>query len=215
MKLSQKIYELRTGSGLSQLDLAEKLGVSRQSVSKWETGQAVPDLDKLIRLADLFGISVDELVREGERPAPPEPQVVYVAEQRGFSPVQKAGAALEVVGLLGLVLGGMGLVSLIGAGLMLLGLPLLLCKKHPWLWMGWTAVAISLLVFNPPHLCIPLGAVWRNALSVLDPHKSGASLLRQLFCRRYRDTPGLADPSPDFPGDPCPAKGLGCKTINL
>ena len=107
MELSQKIYELRTGSGLSQLDLAEKLGVSRQSVSKWETGQAVPDLDKLIRLADLFGISVDELVREGERPAPPEPQVVYVAEQRGFSPVQKAGAALEVVGLLGLVLGRM------------------------------------------------------------------------------------------------------------
>lgn len=70
MELSQKIYELRTGSGLSQLDLAEKLGVSRQSVSKWETGQAVPDLDKLIRLADLFGISVDELVREGERPLP-------------------------------------------------------------------------------------------------------------------------------------------------
>lgn len=48
MELSQKIYELRTGSGLSQLNLAEKLGVSRQSVSKWETGQAVPDLDKLI-----------------------------------------------------------------------------------------------------------------------------------------------------------------------
>lgn len=135
MELSQKIYELRTGSGLSQLDLAEKLGVSRQSVSKWETGQAVPDLDKLIRLADLFGISVDELVREGERPAPPEPQVVYAAEQRGFSPVQKAGAALEVVGLLGLVLGGMGLVSLIGAGLMLLGLPLLLVKSHPG--CGW------------------------------------------------------------------------------
>ena len=137
MELSQKIYELRTGSGLSQLDLAEKLGVSRQSVSKWETGQAVPDLDKLIRLADLFGISVDELVREGERPAPPEPQVVYVAEQRGFSPVQKAGAALEVVGLL--------------------GLPLLLCKKHPWLWMGWTAVAISLLVFNPHTSVSPWG----------------------------------------------------------
>ena len=137
MELSQKIYELRTGSGLSQLDLAEKLGVSRQSVSKWETGQAVPDLDKLIRLADLFGISVDELVREGERPAPPEPQVVYVAEQRGFSPVQKAGAALEVVGLL--------------------GLPLLLCKKHPWLWMGWTTVAISLLVFNPHTSVSPWG----------------------------------------------------------
>ena len=58
---------------------------------------------------------------------------------------------------LGLVLGGMGLVSLIGAGLMLLGLPLLLCKKHPWLWMGWTAVAISLLVFNPHTSVSPWG----------------------------------------------------------
>lgn len=132
------------------------MGVSRQSVSKWETGQAVPDLDKLIRLADLFGISVDELVREGNARSPGATGGLC-AEQRGFSPVQKAGAALEVVGLLGLVLGGMGLVSLIGAGLMLLGLPLLLCKKHPWLWMGWTAVAISLLVFNPHTSVSPWG----------------------------------------------------------
>ena len=61
MELSQKIYELRTGSGLSQLDLAEKLGVSRQSVSKWETGQAVPDLDKLIRLAAALSVTPEWL----------------------------------------------------------------------------------------------------------------------------------------------------------
>ena len=66
MDLGGTIYRLRTEHNLSQGDLAEALGVSRQSVSKWETGQSVPDLDKIIRLADLFGITVDELVREEE-----------------------------------------------------------------------------------------------------------------------------------------------------
>ena len=48
LSLSEKILSLRTGLGLSQEELAEQLAVSRQSVSKWETGQSVPDLDKLI-----------------------------------------------------------------------------------------------------------------------------------------------------------------------
>ena len=74
MALSDRILELRTGMGLSQGDLADRLEVSRQSVSKWETGQSVPDLDKIIKLADLFGVTVDELVREGERPQPPQPE---------------------------------------------------------------------------------------------------------------------------------------------
>ena len=81
MELSQTIYTLRTAKGLSQLELAEQLEVSRQSVSKWETGQSVPDLDKLIKLADLFGISVDELVRADAQPTPPEPEVVYIREK--------------------------------------------------------------------------------------------------------------------------------------
>lgn len=71
MTLGEKICTLRTGKGLSQEDLAAKLEVSRQSVSKWETGQSVPDLEKIIKLADLFGVNVDELVREGNAPSPP------------------------------------------------------------------------------------------------------------------------------------------------
>lgn len=70
MTLGEKILSLRTARDMSQDDLAEKLEVSRQSVSKWETGQSTPDLDKIIKLADLFGVGVDELVREGERPGP-------------------------------------------------------------------------------------------------------------------------------------------------
>lgn len=61
MKLEENIYRLRTSQELSQESLAELLGVSRQSVSKWETGTSVPDLDKLIKLCDIFGVTLDEL----------------------------------------------------------------------------------------------------------------------------------------------------------
>ena len=69
MSLSENIYRLRTEKNMSQLDLADALEVSRQSVSKWETGTAVPELDKLIKLAELFEISLDELVGRGEQKA--------------------------------------------------------------------------------------------------------------------------------------------------
>lgn len=63
MNLGQSIYRLRTQQHLSQSELADALGVSRQSVSKWESGSAVPDLDKLIRLSHIFGVSLDQLVQ--------------------------------------------------------------------------------------------------------------------------------------------------------
>ena len=171
MTLSEKILSLRSQKGLSQLELAEKLEVSRQSVSKWETGQSVPDLDKLIKLSDLFGITVDELVREGERPQPsqpetPPPQVVYVRERRSLTSTQRAGICVEAAGLILALLGvaWVGTISiLLGVGLILLGLPLLLARKHPWIMFSWTAVGISLLVFNPYTSIAPwglAGGVW-------------------------------------------------------
>lgn len=166
MTLGEKILSLRTARGMSQDDLAEKLEVSRQSVSKWETGQSTPDLDKIIRLADLFGVSVDELVREEERPQPPEPpqpQVVYVEREKkqDMSPVQKLGMIMEVSGAALAVIGLMGAPLLIWAALALviLGLPLILAKKHPWLIMGWLAVALSCLILNPYFSICPWGLV--------------------------------------------------------
>ena len=63
MKLSDKILMLRKKEGMSQEQLAEKLDVSRQSVSKWELNDAVPELTKVIALSELFEISTDELLR--------------------------------------------------------------------------------------------------------------------------------------------------------
>lgn len=64
MKLADKIIDLRKKRGWSQENLAEQLDVSRQSVSKWESGLSVPDLDKILRMSDIFGVSTDFLLKE-------------------------------------------------------------------------------------------------------------------------------------------------------
>ncbi len=70
MTFAQKLKELRTRAGMSQEKLGEKVGVSRQAITKWETDKGAPDMDNLMALSDLFGISVDELLgRETRRPA--------------------------------------------------------------------------------------------------------------------------------------------------
>lgn len=66
MKLHEKIYYYRKKAGLSQDALAEKLGVSRQAISKWETAESVPETGKLAALASALGITVDWLLSEAE-----------------------------------------------------------------------------------------------------------------------------------------------------
>ncbi len=96
MNLGENIYRLRTEKNMSQGDLADVLEVSRQSVSKWENNSAVPELEKLMKMAQIFGLTIDELVT-GERKAvqqsaSPQPQT---------PPVQAAPAgATQIVALL-------------------------------------------------------------------------------------------------------------------
>ena len=66
MKLHEKIYSQRKLRCLSQEELAEKLGVSRQAVSKWETGEALPEITKLKGLAEVFGVTTDFLLNDNE-----------------------------------------------------------------------------------------------------------------------------------------------------
>jgi len=75
MTLGEKIQQLRKASGISQEQLAEQLGVSRQSVSKWELDDAVPEIGKVVMLSDLFSISTDELLKDNyaaSKPGQPE-----------------------------------------------------------------------------------------------------------------------------------------------
>lgn len=66
MKLHEKIFNQRKLKGMSQEELAEKIGVSRQAVSKWETGEALPEITKLKALAEVFGVTTDFLLNDDE-----------------------------------------------------------------------------------------------------------------------------------------------------
>ena len=66
MNFNEKLIDLRKSKGLSQDELGEKLQVSRQTISKWETGQSYPDFQRLVLLSDYFGMTLDSLVKDIE-----------------------------------------------------------------------------------------------------------------------------------------------------
>lgn len=166
MSLGERIYQLRKAKNLSQGDLAELLNVSRQSISKWETNASVPDLDKLIKLSDVFGVSLDELIRgttgndeeESESPQTmPGPQSAY------YAPYIQAGsgtAAKPAVGgtqrIIGFILLGIGLLLLIlltllggwtglviGGPLLICSVICLTCRRRAGLWCCWVIFLLT------------------------------------------------------------------------
>ena len=75
MEFRERFYQLRRGRGISQEELANAVGVSRQAVQKWEAGASTPDLNNLSALADYFSVTLDYLVRGAEASAAPEAPV--------------------------------------------------------------------------------------------------------------------------------------------
>ena len=143
MNLGERIYELRNEKNLSQGDLADALDVSRQSVSKWENNMAVPDLDKLIKLCDIFEISLDELTGREKI----EKSVNSAINQKSaVEPNKIAGYVLLGTTILGAI------ITLVTAPpAIYLCLPLLICtiicfrvKKHTWFW----CLLITYLLFE-------------------------------------------------------------------
>ncbi len=152
MTLGERIYQLRGKAGLSQGKLAEKIGVSRQSVSKWETDASIPELEKLVQLSDLFGVTLDELVRQ-EKPEtePPETgaEPLETGEKPTGFPTRKiVGAILLGVGLLCGVLALMfgGGLLLVGGYFLVCGLICLTVRKYPGLVIGWGTLLPAMLL---------------------------------------------------------------------
>ena len=98
MKLSEKIVELRKTNGMSQEDLAERLDVSRQAVSRWEQNAATPDAGNVLRLSKLFGVTADYLLNEDYQSDNDLPKVREVKAD-GFRQILVALVTLEVMAL--------------------------------------------------------------------------------------------------------------------
>ena len=167
MTLGEKIYKLRTERNLSQGDLSEILEVSRQSVSKWENGAATPDLDKIIKLSEIFGITIDELVKNEDVSASPseEPKkdVIVIKKESSFPPRKIIGTVLLSLSLIVTVVllaAGGGISGLV------LSSPLILCgiicfafKKNIGLWCFWAVFFLLICICalqreQPPHLSL-------------------------------------------------------------
>ena len=118
MLLADKIVTLRKRAGWSQEELAAQLGVSRQSVSKWEGAQSVPDMQKVVQMSRLFGVTTDYLLKEelGEpEPAPAEPDALlrcvtmeqaadYLAQRQAAAPKLALATLLCVLSPVALLL---------------------------------------------------------------------------------------------------------------
>ncbi len=143
MSLGENIYNLRKAKNLSQEELAEKLEVSRQSVSKWETDAAVPDLDKLIKLSDLFGVTLDCLVGRttGVAFTPATAQQTPLKTTSAEDVVRiVAGCILLLASPLFIQLNfiiGLGHIGVLGISVFSGGIVCLTVKKHPWYWCLW------------------------------------------------------------------------------
>ena len=151
MTLGQNIARLRAQKNLSQGDLADALEVSRQSVSKWETDASIPELDKLLRLAELFGVTLDELVK-GES-AQPEAARGEVPDKESAGAYTAAAPAArretrQIVGTILLCFGALiGILIMLFAGTLagfILALPLFVCgticltvRQRTGLWCAW------------------------------------------------------------------------------
>lgn len=100
MNLAEKIMTLRKKRGWSQEELAMQLNISRQSVSKWESGASIPDLDKILKLSEIFDVTTDYLLKEteeesgdwkSEREVSERPGVMQQMERAGFLEEEQTG----------------------------------------------------------------------------------------------------------------------------
>ncbi len=148
MNLGETIYNLRKEKKLSQGDLAEQLSVSRQSVSKWENNSAVPDLDKLVKLSTIFGVSLDELVK-GEMQAGEADNGGQAAEAEHTDTAKSIITKRFIVGMVlmgvGAIVGIMSMFLLGSIMALIFSLPFIICgaeciifKKNAGLWCMWT-----------------------------------------------------------------------------
>ena len=162
IKLADRLVELRKEHKLSQEALAEKLGLSRQSISKWERAEASPDTDNLIALAEVYGITLDELLGNNE-PKERKQETQPQSENKDLSAKQIKGkqnlkkAPLLFLGAIAVYVGGGIILGVFWWSLMWILFPLVL---------GYTFSALSLCFEDRKLLSIIFSTVAAIFLAV-------------------------------------------------
>lgn len=120
MEFNNRLYNLRKQKGFSQEELASKLNVSRQTISKWEIGDSTPDMEKLITISELFEISLDELVlgkvQTASTISPTDtPPVLNVLEEKVLTSDNKnmVKKALKIIGIIAGIILAIDFISMI------------------------------------------------------------------------------------------------------
>lgn len=150
MTLGAMIYQLRTQKNMSQGDLADALDVSRQSISKWENDNSVPELDKLIKLSQVFNVTLDALVN-GEPQPTPQAVPCPVIQKSPTPGHQLAGIILLIAAAIVFatmsIIGFLSGTPLLGLGLSLPlvfnGILCLLCKTNTGFFCCWLNYGIA------------------------------------------------------------------------
>ncbi len=106
MKFSENLRILRKAKGYSQEQLSELLGVSRQAVSKWESDQGYPELDKLMQLCEIFECSMDMLLKGNLNPKQQANKMQYEKHYQQFAFMISAGVTMIILGMLPLIFNG-------------------------------------------------------------------------------------------------------------
>ncbi|WP_271397528.1 helix-turn-helix domain-containing protein [Salinicoccus roseus] len=93
MEFGNKLKKLRMDEGMSQEDLSRELSVSRQAVYKWESNRGYPDIDNLIRISDIFNVTIDELIRNDKDMK----DKISIDEEQAFESLGDAGFYLGMI----------------------------------------------------------------------------------------------------------------------
>lgn len=135
MNIGSKISQCRKRAGISQEKLAEQLNISRQAVSRWETGEAMPDIEKVVRLSHIFGVSTDYLLLDEQEEAVSPHQSTSESTDNGVpsTAVLERRRRFRIVFGLSLLLLGLGIAA---AALILAGI----WAAHATQW--WTAYGV-------------------------------------------------------------------------
>ena len=173
MTIQEKILYCRKRASLSQEALAEKIGVSRQAISKWETGESVPEINKLLLLANTFGVTTDWLLSDDEPEEQPQSKTMESEDNiKQSQQNQNASWVDSVPGALGRLFRRFGwlvgvYVAIIGAGFTTMGALMRFVVRKMFSFSGFdnTSGIDFGVMFNESNFINDIGAQMNNTVS--------------------------------------------------